>query len=176
MGCLPGRLQRPQPSTARGPRTLTPREGGGLHLTPHPEALPPPSRPGDAAAQSLGTRGRLRKSCGGRGQANSEPSTPIPRDQEALKLHRKRGQAAGTRPGSCGSPQRHIVREGRLRRRAHWAQGAQAVGPPRKAAGPAARGWPGHAAVHSPAPARHSARPGLGSAPSAPPPPPGPQT
>lgn len=61
----------------------------------------PPSMCRDAPAQSPGIAGDIKE---GWGQAPSQPSTPIPRDQGALKLHRKRGQAAGTRPSSCGGP------------------------------------------------------------------------
>lgn len=172
---LPGSLQRPPPQapTAGGPEHRCLGREGGWHEslaegTPSPTLSEP-----FLLLQGLGTG--VTRLGWGTGHCRAL-HCPHPWDQGALKLHRKRGQTAGTRPGGHGSPQRHIVRDGRLRQRARWVGEARAGGAPRRAAGPAAPGWLGHAAGHSPAPVQRCAPPGPGSAPSAPPPPPGRQT
>lgn len=75
MGCLPGASNSPKPCAAGGPRPLTPRKEGGGSIR-HPILKPSLLLMARGCPSPVpGTMGRQRK---GGGQANSEPSTPIP--------------------------------------------------------------------------------------------------
>ena len=101
-GRLPGSLQLPRAIYHWGSRNADGWEGRRGALFNVPSQCPPSSVNVQGCPSPV--PGHCRDIKEGWGQAPSQPSTPIPGDQGALKLHRKRGQAAGTRPSSCGGP------------------------------------------------------------------------
>ena len=101
-GRLPGSLQLPRAIYRRGSQNTDGWEGRRGALSNVPSRCPLSSVNVQGCPSPV--PGHCRDIKEGWGQAPSQPSTPIPGDQGALKLHRKRGQAAGTRPSSCGGP------------------------------------------------------------------------